>query len=192
MNPATPGRFENERLNEGYFLEVDGVEYGWLGREKMRYKFMANPPRPVTFIQTDGTRIRTCREFPTDQGSQPPLVQGWLPKDRHVAVYFHDDGYRSGGLWIAAPGETTFKFTPLTRAQLDRLLHTMLRCGSHPLGAGKAGGYWVGVRLGAAWDKGAFWRPDMYHPWRPGRAGTDRLFDPPEKPDVDDAEPIGI
>jgi hypothetical protein len=192
MNPRIRGQFENERLNEGYFLEVAGVEYGILGREKMLYRCVINPNRPPTFIQADGTRIRTCREFPTDQGSQPVLVQGWLPKDRHIAVYFHDDGYRAGGLWIAAPGETEFRFVPLTRADLDQLLRTMLTCGQRPISRLKADGYWVGVRIGAAWDKLAFWREDMYKAWRPGRAGTSELYATEDSRDVDDCLPMGV
>jgi hypothetical protein len=173
MNPSLKGTFENERLNIGYFLEMEGPAYGILGREKEIYRFIAHPWRPITFVQADGTRIRTCREFLTDQGSQPPLVQGWLPKDRHVAVYFHDDMYRSGGAWIAGPGETEFTFTPLTRAQADNFLRTMLMCGERPVSAMKAEAYWIGVKLGWLWNRIFFWRPDFYAKWRPGREGTD-------------------
>jgi hypothetical protein len=183
MNPTVPGTFENERENVGYLLEFDHQDYGCFWREKVVYRFILIERSPITFIQRDGTRIRPCREFLSDQGSQPPIVQGWLPKDRHPAVYFHDDQYRSGGAWIAAPGNVAFEFVPLTRSQADALLRTMLRCGTHPVGAAKAWAYWVGVRVGG-------WA--AFHPWRPGRAGTDQLFEPAEKPDVDDAEPIGI
>ena len=179
------GLITNEDLNYGYTLDHAEPQMGWLGREKMIQTFTAVPEHPVTFILPNGTRIRTCHTFPTDQGSQPPFTMGWLPKDRHVAVYFHDDAYRCGGCWVAAPGELEYRFRTVTRARADLLLWRMLQCGQHPLSLAKANAYWVGVKLGQVGDLFCFWAPPMFRKWASGRAGTVQLYPDTESIDVD-------
>jgi hypothetical protein len=171
--------FQNEPVNVGYTLSFAYTQRGFLGREKVVYRFTAMPVTPIIFVQEDGTRLRTCDTFITDQGSQPLLVQGWLPKDRHPAVYFHDDQYRAGGAWVAAPGQVLYTFQPFTRSQSDLLLRTMLMCGTYPLSKSKAYAYWVGLRTGSVVGKLAFWVPPLFHTWEPGRDGTESLAGQP-------------
>jgi hypothetical protein len=175
MNTGTPGKFEYEDLGTGFDLENHPPRRGLFGRLRIRYRFFLIPETPLTYILADRTRVRPCREFITDQGSIE-ILQGWFPKDASPAFYFHDDQYRTGGAWIAAPDSPAFKFVELTRAEADSLLRSGLQAGRFPLSAAKAWAIWAGVRVG-----GYF----AWHKWKSGLAGTEELFPKPEPPETD-------
>lgn len=190
-------RWINAGLNWGYILDNPRPIKGWFGREKMVYRFVLNPDHPLTLVLADGTRIRPCASFVSDQGSEPIFVQGWLPKDRHPAYYLHDDQYRAGGAWIAAPGSTVYLWTVLTRRRADDLLRLGLTSPDDmgdivPVSHAKATAIWAGVRLGAAVDAIVPFKRPLFHPWRSGRPGTAELFPLADKPDVDDPVPMGV
>lgn len=136
------GWFENtgqEGQPRGYMLWILRREKRFLLPDKTIYGFQLNLEHPLTFHTPDNLRLQPDRhEDETDFGSIPYLLQVIFPKDQFPLTYFfHDSGYRHGGLWTAGPDpasrgyagtrDVEFVFVKMTRLELDRLLKSTIR-----------------------------------------------------------------
>jgi len=73
------------------------------------------------------------------------LIPVWFAKDRFPKSYiFHDSGYKNGGHWMMIDG--AWLFVPMTRREIDDLLHDMILAEGGSDSA--ANTIWAGVRAG--------------------------------------------
>jgi hypothetical protein len=180
FNPSCPGRWINGEIGYGYELSNRRELHGWFGRIKIVYDYTPIYDHPKFFEQRDGVRIACPAISGTDQGSVPPFVQSWLPKDGLLGYYTHDAAARDGGLYFRYPGEKEWTFRRVTRWQSDRLLRTTAQHDPvAPVGPARAWAVEFAVRL-AHYPYHDWTRCDYVPTW-PGQ----------EKPDVDDPLPMG-
>jgi hypothetical protein len=142
-------RFINK---EGYGLVKD--EHASNG--STIYRFKLDEAAPLTYY-CGSWFWQPNRKYLTDMGSIPDGLQIFpqLHKDRYLLSYmFHDCGYAFKGLHSCERVDGCYKFTPLTRAQVDEMLFDMLQA---------EGATWLvrwtiylGVRAGGwvGWGKG--------------------------------------
>ncbi len=99
-----PGRLRNVENPQGYTLpKVDSKRrLGGLLASKAIYEYTMDLQAPLTFIDKDGRFRQPDRHLErTDLGSQPPIVQLFIPKDRYLlSVIFHDSAYAHHWTWI--------------------------------------------------------------------------------------------
>jgi hypothetical protein len=86
--------------------------------------------RPASTRQLE-TRLHRL----TDLGSIPPPLQSFFPPAEAPFAYFpHDVGYGCGGLWTSMFVDGPWRFTPMTRWELDDLcLRDILEAGGTSL-----------------------------------------------------------
>jgi len=91
---------------------------------KAIYEFRLKKSKPMTLILADGTRVQPDRHLAeTDMGSIPLSLQFFFPKDRFLLSYIlHDSGYHHHGLYVKKPGRKVYRFTPMTKGEIDELL----------------------------------------------------------------------
>ena len=157
---------------KGYSIVKDTVRSTWW---KAIYEFTLDAKFPMTYVATDGTRIRPDIHFFTDQGTVPRLgLQFFVPKDRFLGFYFHDSCCIHGGLWVWKPipivnKDGTISFSPFrdsyvfvkfTRAEADTLLHDMVLADPKPGWGITADAVWVGVRIGSLWTGSSYGKGD--------------------------------
>jgi len=119
-------RFQNP---QGYSLpKVDSKRrLGGLLASKAIYEYTTDLQAPLTFIDKDGRFRQPDRHLErTDLGSQPPIVQLFIPKDRYLlSVIFHDSAYAHHWTWIKGKDQFYYK-TVITRKEADMLLREMV------------------------------------------------------------------
>ena len=162
-----------------------GLDLNWRKTErwgvlwqKVYWDAELNRRRPLTYFDKKlGLFVRPCSpaqleagaHFLTDLGSVPPPVQSFFPSaEAPYAYFFHDQGYRYGGLWVSATydggmGMATqegrgrprpyWQFLKMTRREVDDLcLRCMLEAGGVSLV--RRNMIYDAVRVGgwAAWE----------------------------------------
>jgi len=117
---------------------------------KAVYQAVMDKEHPLTYHDADGRRIRTQGVFKTDMGSTPIVTRHFFPKDRYLVSYlFHDDAWRSGGLFVAEAGEDEFNFQAISRTQANKLLGLMIKA--------EGGSQYAAQLVKAAVDMAALW-----------------------------------
>jgi len=117
---------------------------------KAVYQCVINFAHPLTYHDAKGRRYKTQPVFKTDMGSTPIITRHFFPKDRYLVSYlFHDDAWRSGGLFVAQPGEDDYTFERITRTQANKLLGTMIMA--------EGGSQYAAQLVKAAVDMAALW-----------------------------------
>jgi len=145
------GHFEN--AIDGYKLPKIRDKWRFGIFPKAIYEFTLDEDDPLTFVDTDGTRIQPDRHLAeTDMGSVPWLAQLAIPKDRFLLSFlFHDSAYKHHGLYFAVAGSDLFVFVPLSRKEVDDLLRQM--CGAEGAWYQTRAAVYSAVRVGgwASW-----------------------------------------
>jgi len=111
-------------------LDKDGhplYKSGLLWYRTPLFDFKANRGNPCVYTDAYGTQYMPDHHFDTDGGSIPPSTRiipfaHLDPWNFPRAYPLHDGAYQYGGLYIKYADETTFKFRPMTRKQVDEAL----------------------------------------------------------------------
>jgi hypothetical protein len=147
-----------------------GLDLNWRRTErwgvlwrKVYWDAELNRSRPLTYFDKRlGLFIRPCSpaaledgaHFLTDLGSVLPPVQSFFPSaEAPYAYFFHDQGYRYGGLWVSETYDGPYQFLKMTRREVDDLcLRCMLQAGGVSLV--RRNMIYDAVRVGgwAAWE----------------------------------------
>jgi len=93
------------------------------------YQFESHHPNPIMWEEDDGSRWRPNRSFLTDGMSGGWLVSAIMhcTTFQYRGVFFHDSGYRSGGLWSVMGDALPDVFTKLSKLDLDYMLARQIR-----------------------------------------------------------------
>lgn len=131
----------------GFSIEpVRQDSYLWLFKKTI-YEFKLHMHHPLMFIYNNIV-YQPDRHFLTDQGSLPRIMQWMIQKDRFIGFYFHDSGYRHGGLHVSYDHGETFRFEAMSRSCLDNMLSVMVTLDPEPGNRLTRWAIWWGVRLG--------------------------------------------
>ena len=135
---------------QGYSIsKLKDKPYLWI-LTKAQYQCVMDREHPLTYHHADGRRFQTQPVFKTDMGSTPIIMRHLFPKDRYLVSYlFHDDAWRSGGLFVAEAGIDHFAFEVMSRTEANKLLRTMIKA---------EGGRRVATIIKVAVDLAALWR----------------------------------
>jgi hypothetical protein len=127
------------------FLETERWGYFW---RKTWWEGQLDPITPLMWQDADGRYWMPDRhEARTDLGSIPPPIQSWFPPtEMPYAYYFHDSGYRYGGLWVAETLDGEWRFERLSRSRLDDMCLSAMPEAAEVV-ACRRGTIWGAVRM---------------------------------------------
>jgi|GEM_PF-6901808 len=175
-------------VNHGW----DGEPYGYTCRRlplKFILGFIPRSPvyhihidikHPLYYVDDDGRKLTTRREFDSDLASIPaPIDRLWSTDEFEISAIIHDDGCHSGGLYeINAEGR--YNFIHISRIEMDRLMKRMAMDECRLLGLDRTRGgrlfCWItqhciyaGVRIGAFLGFGKPEKKDPKYPIDTGK-----------------------
>lgn len=116
---------------------------------KAIYRYKSDEDNPLTLLFTDGKYYRPNKNFETDMGSVPRVLQFFIPKDRFLLSFiFHDSIYKEGGIWVSDTYDGPYVFKKLSRSKGDSMLKVMTTLEPSPAGVVASSCVWFGVTVG--------------------------------------------
>lgn len=157
-----PDGYEISRKSQSFFL--------WIFPCRPMYHVKMNRRNPLYYIDDDGRKLTTRREYDSDLASiPPPFDRVWSPTEFELTGLLHDDACHNEGLYeIRKDGRENF--IHITRKQADALIERMARDECELLGLGKSFRWvtkhfiYAGVRIGAFLGYGKPEKKEPKHP----------------------------